>query len=157
MDLVLSFLTLKKTSIIFIYMFQIVHNSINCTIFPLPYHLVCKTSTENLPSVPNSLPNSRQTCNKQAPTPNSNPNSVLVGKACACVRNSVPNSQQTRSVFGCNSIPNSYLKPNCALFYSVFFKFAAIMDYLNYESTLPDMKRTFFSDFKLYTMERFRI
>ena len=28
------------------------------------------------------------------------------------------------------------------------------MDYLDYESTLPDMKRTFFSDFKFYTMEK---
>ena len=28
------------------------------------------------------------------------------------------------------------------------------MDYLDYESTLPDMKRTFFSDSKFYTMEK---
>ena len=28
------------------------------------------------------------------------------------------------------------------------------MDYLDYESTLPDMKKTFFSDFKFYTMEK---
>ena len=28
------------------------------------------------------------------------------------------------------------------------------MDYLDYESILPDMKRTFFSDFKFYTMEK---
>ena len=28
------------------------------------------------------------------------------------------------------------------------------MDYLDYESTLPDMKRTFFSEFKFYTMDK---
>ena len=28
------------------------------------------------------------------------------------------------------------------------------MDYLDYESTLPDVKKTFFSDFKFYTMEK---
>ena len=72
----------------------------------------------------------------------------------AGVRNSVPNSQQTRFSFGCHSVPNSQRKPNCALFYSVFFKFAAIIDYLDYESTLPDMKRTFFSEFKFYTMDK---
>ena len=27
------------------------------------------------------------------------------------------------------------------------------MDYLDYESTLPDMKRTFFSEFKFYTSD----
>ena len=31
------------------------------------------------------------------------------------------------------------------------------MDYLDYESTLPDMKRTFFSDFKFYTMEKVQV
>ena len=117
MDLVLSFLTLKKTSIILMYVFHIVHNSIHCTIFPLPCHLVCKTSTENLPSIPNSLPNSRQTCNNLAPTHNSNPNSVSVGNVCARVCNSIPNSQQTRSAFGHNSIPNS--RGNLIVLYSI--------------------------------------
>ena len=28
------------------------------------------------------------------------------------------------------------------------------MDYLDYESTLPDMKRTFFSEFKFYTSDK---
>ena len=28
------------------------------------------------------------------------------------------------------------------------------MDYLDYESTLPDVKKTFFSDCKFYTMEK---
>ena len=28
------------------------------------------------------------------------------------------------------------------------------MDYLDYESTLSDVKKTFFSDFKFYTMEK---
>ena len=28
------------------------------------------------------------------------------------------------------------------------------MDYLDYESTLPDMKRTFYSGFKFYSMDK---
>ena len=136
------------------YVFQILHYSIHFTLFLLPCHLLCKTSTKTFrASVILYLILSKPEIIKCPPLI-----STLIPfwweKLCARVCNSVPYSHQTRSMFGCNSVPNSSQKPNCALFYAIFFEFPAIMDYLDYESTLPDMKRTFFSDFKFYTMEK---